>query len=876
MTLDAIVVGGGPNGLAAAIELAGAGRSVRLYEAADEVGGGTRSAELTLPGFVHDPCASVHPLALGSPFFRSLDLARHGLAWVQPAAPVAHALARGRSLVLPRALEDPLLDATLGGDAARWRSLFGPLADDWSRLAPSVLGPLVRVPRHPLPMVRFAGPALLPASALARLAFRGPAARALFSGFAAHSMLRLTQWGSTGYGLVTGLLAHAVGWPLARGGSGSIARALAAEARSRGVEIVTGCRVGSLGDLPPARAVVLDLTPRQVLEVAGDRLPGGYRRRLAGFRHGPGVFKVDWALAGAIPWRDPETARAGTVHLGGTLAEVIASEEAPARGRIHARPFTLLVQPTLADPSRAPAGRHVAWAYCHVPNGSTADMTAAIEAQVERFAPGFGDLVLARSTKDSGGDGGLGRELRRRRHQRRHRRPPPARVPAGRAAEPLHDPGPVALPVLVLDATGRRRPRHVRLARGAGGRALAPAGMNGPSTGAGTDRILARSVAAAMIALPLVVAGLVLADPGGVVLMGSYLVPGLVLAVRRPGQPIAWLLVVTAIGLGLGTTRVTAGHAELVAGVASPLEQVAAWANGNGWAFVFAGLTGIALVFPGGSLPGGRSGVLARALVVAFAVDAVLVLCGPIVNVTLHTHPYGVDVPNPFALPVLADSAALVAANGVLWAAMFGITILASMSLLVRFRRSTGLERLQYRWLAWAIVVVALASALWALVRNVLQVELVSVANLIVLVAYPAIPVAVVVAVLRYRLYEIDRLVSRTLGWGLATAAVLAVFAVLVLALQALLAQLFTQGQTLAVAASTIVASAAFQPVRARVQAVVDARFDRPRLEAERSLGAFGERLQHEVDLPTLVREVEATVGNTLRPTAAGLWIRPS
>ena len=397
----AVVVGGGPNGLAAAIELGRVGRSVRLYEAADEVGGGARSAELTLPGFVHDPCSSVHPLSLGSPFLRSLDLGRHGLAWVQPDAPVAHALAPGRSIVLPRALGDPALDEELGADASRWRGLLGPLAREWDRLAPAVLGPIVRPPRHPLLLARFGLPGLLPASALGRLAFRGEPARALFAGFAAHSMLRLTQPGSAGYGLVTGLLAHAVGWPLARGGSGSIARALEAEARSHGVEIVTGHRVASLRELPPARAVVLDLTPRQVLEVAGDRLPARYRRQLERFRYGPGVFKIDWALSGPIPWLDGATARAGTVHLGGSLRDLVASEAAPSKGRIHDRPFILLVQPTLFDPSRAPEGKHIAWAYIHVPAGSIEDLTERIEARVDQFAPGFRDLILARATRDA-------------------------------------------------------------------------------------------------------------------------------------------------------------------------------------------------------------------------------------------------------------------------------------------------------------------------------------------------------------------------------------------------------------------------------------------------------------------------------------------
>ena len=397
--LDAIVVGAGPNGLAAAIELARAGRAVRIYEAAEEVGGGARSAELTLPGFVHDPCASVHPLSLASPFFRSLDLARHGLAWVQPDAPLAHALEPGRSVVLERDLA--ALGDALGRDAGAWRRLFGPLAREWERLVPMLLSPVPRPPRHPLLLARFGVPALPPARDLARILFREPEARALLAGMAAHSMLPLGAPLTSSFALVLGLLAHAVGWPLARGGSGAIARALEAEARSLGVDIVTGHRVDSLADLPSARAYLLDVTPRQALAIAGDRLGGRYRRQLEGFRYGPGVFKVDWALDGPIPWADHATLRAGTVHLGGPLGEVVASEAAIGRGRVAARPFVLLVQPTIADPSRAPEGKHIAWAYCHVPNGSTADLTDAIEAQVERFAPGFRDCILARSTKDA-------------------------------------------------------------------------------------------------------------------------------------------------------------------------------------------------------------------------------------------------------------------------------------------------------------------------------------------------------------------------------------------------------------------------------------------------------------------------------------------
>ena len=397
--LDAIVVGGGPNGLAAAIDLARAGRSVRVYEAADRVGGGTRSAEVTLPGFIHDVCAAAHPLSIASPFFKSLDLARHGLEWVQPDAPMAHALERGRSVVLEQDLAS--VDAALGADAVAWRRLFGPLAREADRLMPALLGPVVRPPRHPLLLARFGLPGLLPATSLARLAFTTPEARAVFAGMGAHSMLRLGQPLTSSFALLLGLLAHAVGWPIARGGSGAIAAALEAEAHQLGVELVTGHRVRRLAELPPSRAVLLDVTPRQVLDMADDRLPWWYRRQLAGFRYGPGVYKIDWALDGPIPWADPATARAGTVHLGGTAREIAASEDAVGRGRHAAAPFVLLVQPSLFDQSRAPEGKHVAWAYCHVPNGSTVDMTAAIEGQVERFAPGFGDLVLGRATKDA-------------------------------------------------------------------------------------------------------------------------------------------------------------------------------------------------------------------------------------------------------------------------------------------------------------------------------------------------------------------------------------------------------------------------------------------------------------------------------------------
>jgi phytoene dehydrogenase-like protein len=394
-THDAIVVGSGPNGLAAAVALAQAGRSVLVVEGAETVGGGTRSAELTLPGYLHDVCSAVHPLVAGSPFLSTLPLAGHGLELLHPGVALAHPLDDGTAVVLDRSIE--ATGASIGGaDGSAYADLMGPLARDAGRLLPALLGPL-RPPRHPVPFARFGLGAMRSASGLARARFRERRAQALFAGCAAHSMLRLDQPITASFGLVLALLAHSVGWPIARGGSQSIADALAAHLRSLGGEIRTSHPVESVEDLPAARALLLDLTPRQVLRVAGSRLPDRYRRALGRYRYGPGVFKVDWALDGPIPWTAPECRRAGTVHVGGTLEEVAASEQAVARGHEPERPFVLMSEPTLTDPSRAPAGKHVAWGYCHVPNGSGADMTERIEAQVERFAPGFRDLVIGRS-----------------------------------------------------------------------------------------------------------------------------------------------------------------------------------------------------------------------------------------------------------------------------------------------------------------------------------------------------------------------------------------------------------------------------------------------------------------------------------------------
>ena len=400
--LDAIVVGSGPNGLAAALTLARAGRSVRVYEAAPTIGGGTRTEELTLPGYRHDVCSSIVPLTLASPFFRTVDLAARGVELVHPDAPVAHPLDDGRAVILERSFT-----ATAAGldrdrrtdDGSAWRRLFGPLARDAGKLSGELLRPIVHVPRHPLALARFGLPALRSARGLARSRFRGEAARALFAGLAAHSMIALDRPLSASFGLVLGTYAHAVGWPMVRGGVAAISDALAAELRELGGEIVTDQRVEHIEDLPPAAVVIFDTTPRAVIRIAGDRLPPRTRSRYERFRYGNGVFKVDWALDGPIPWTADGIGRAGTVHLGGTLEEVARSERQVASGRIADHPFTLLAQYHPWDPTRAPAGKTTAWAYCHVPAGSDVDMTDRIEAQVERFAPGFRDRILGRAVR---------------------------------------------------------------------------------------------------------------------------------------------------------------------------------------------------------------------------------------------------------------------------------------------------------------------------------------------------------------------------------------------------------------------------------------------------------------------------------------------
>jgi phytoene dehydrogenase-like protein len=383
----AVVVGSGPNGLAAAILLARAGWAVTVHEAADAIGGGVRSGELTLPGFIHDLCSAVHPMAVCSPCFEQFPLHAHGLEWVFPEAPLAHPLDDGTAVMLERSLDGTA--ASLGGDGRAWRALMQPFVEAWPGLRFDILAPL-RMPRHPFLMARFGLHALRPATALAGSMFRGPRARALFAGLAAHSIMPLDAAPSASIGLVMGITAHAVGWPFPRGGAQRIADALAACLAAEGGETRTASQVTTL---PKADLIMCDITPRQMLAIAGERFPSDFRRRLERYEYGPGVFKIDWALDGPIPWRAPECARAGTVHVGGTMEE-IAHWECHHTGR----PFVLVAQQSLFDPSRAPAGQHTGWAYCHVPNGSNADMTEAIEQQVERFAPGFRDRILARHT----------------------------------------------------------------------------------------------------------------------------------------------------------------------------------------------------------------------------------------------------------------------------------------------------------------------------------------------------------------------------------------------------------------------------------------------------------------------------------------------
>ena len=390
---DAVVIGSGPNGLAAAIELARAGASVRVLEARDEIGGGIRTAPLTLPGFEHDVCSGCHPMGELSPYFRTLPLAEHGLRWIHPRASVAHPLDDEPAVLLRRSLQDTAYE--LDEDGRAYERLFTPFLRDPHGLLADLLAPL-RIPRHPIRLARFGLPALLPATRAFRARFRGDRARALLAGCAAHSILPLERPLTAAMGMVLALTGHVVDWPVAAGGSHAIGRALSSYLEALGGRIETGRWVRSLADLPPARVVLFDTSPAQLADIGEPVLPARYVNRLRRYRYGPGVFKLDWALDGPIPWRDPRCLDASTVHLGGTLDEIAAGEAAVWRGEHPERPFVLVIQQSEFDASRAPAGKQTGYAYCHVPAGSTVDLTDVVERQIDRFAPGFRDRILAR------------------------------------------------------------------------------------------------------------------------------------------------------------------------------------------------------------------------------------------------------------------------------------------------------------------------------------------------------------------------------------------------------------------------------------------------------------------------------------------------
>lgn len=394
---DAVVVGSGPNGLAAAITLQQEGLSVLLLEAKNTIGGGLRTEELTLPGFRHDVCSAIHPMAVASPFFQTLPLQNFGLEYIHPALPAAHPFDDGTTAILARSVEET--SKWLGTDAETYIRLLVPVIQSWPEIVPDILGPL-KISRHPLLMAKFGATAMLSAQAVAKR-FKGKEARGLWAGLAAHSIQPLSNATTAAIALVLSAVGHIQGWPLVRGGSQSIAKALAGYFLSLGGKMETNVYVSSLQQLPSSRAVLFDVTPRQLLQIAGHRLSSLYKWQLSKYRYGPGVFKIDWALDAPIPFKAEACKGAGTVHIGNTLEEIAAAEEETANGRHPEKPFVLLAQQSRFDDTRAPAGKHTAWAYCHVPNGSTQDMTAAIENQVERFAPGFRERILARHTMNT-------------------------------------------------------------------------------------------------------------------------------------------------------------------------------------------------------------------------------------------------------------------------------------------------------------------------------------------------------------------------------------------------------------------------------------------------------------------------------------------
>jgi phytoene dehydrogenase-like protein len=397
---DAVVVGAGPNGLAAAIRIAQEGFSVLLLERNKEVGGACRTEELTLPGFQHDVGSAVHPLALGSPFLSSLPLEKYGLDWCQPEIPLAHPINRTEVVTLCRSIIETA--STLGRDAKAYRKLFEPVVPRWRSLLEEFLQPIIHIPGHPFQAAMFGCLALTSADHLVRNRFSHEPGRALLAGLAAHSFLPLTDPGSSAFALILGMLGHAIGWPFPIGGAQAIARALRQHLLALGGKVETEVPVMNLRQLPESRVVLFDVTPRQLLKILGNLLPSGYRRNLERFKYGPGIFKIDYALDGPIPWLHSVCEKAGTVHLGGTFQEIAQAEYQVSRGRHAEHPFLLLSQPTVADPTRAPFNRHVVWVYGHVPNGSSWDMTKPFEREICRFAPEFKDRVLASHSTSAG------------------------------------------------------------------------------------------------------------------------------------------------------------------------------------------------------------------------------------------------------------------------------------------------------------------------------------------------------------------------------------------------------------------------------------------------------------------------------------------
>ena len=393
---DAVVIGAGPNGLAAAAELSRHGKRVLVVEQADEIGGGTRTEELTLPGFAHDICSAIHPLGVASPFFRDLGLE---VDWVHPGIPLAHPLGDGRAGVMLRDVEDTA--AGFGADASHYRRILGPLVRSADELMEDFLGPMTLVPDNPSSFIRLATRGALPASVIAS-GFSSDEARGVLAGLAAHAIAPFSSPLTGGIALIFAVSAHAYGWPMVRGGSQRVAEALAKVVVDAGGTIETGRMIGSLDELPATRSILLDVMPRAAVRIGGDRVSPRDRRRMSAWKSGPAVFKVDWALEGPIPWVDEWSPQAGTVHVGGTWEQVAAAEDQVHSGSHPERPFVLVAQQSLFDPTRAPEGKHTAWGYCHVPSGSDVDMTEAIEAQVERFAPGFRDLIIGRHTMSAG------------------------------------------------------------------------------------------------------------------------------------------------------------------------------------------------------------------------------------------------------------------------------------------------------------------------------------------------------------------------------------------------------------------------------------------------------------------------------------------